>query len=171
MSSPRYVINSTDGKKSGAVSGVPSLPNRSKTGNNQRMEQPPPVSVEAVRTWDRPLVMIPLFILIAAVGGLFASFTLSANLLVLAVGGTLLWIGLTGRAGRRPASARLGRGAAWWLVPLLFLSFIELFAFSKKSIDDYPTLSLIADPILEGYLPRTALYFAWLTAFWGLVRR
>jgi hypothetical protein len=34
--------------------------------------------------------MLPLFVLIAAVGGLFGSFTLSANLLVLAVGGTLV---------------------------------------------------------------------------------
>lgn len=135
------------------------------------MEQPPEVTAEAVRTWDRPIVMIPVFVLIALVGGLFPSFSLSAFLLVLAVGGTLVWIGMTGRAGRRPAPRRLSRAAAWWLVPLLLLSFIELYAFSKHSIDAYPTLSLLADPVLDRYLARSACYFGWLTAFWGLVRR
>jgi len=136
------------------------------------MEQPPPQSaVEAVRSWDRPLFTVPVFILIALVGGLFGSFTLSANLLVLAVGGTMLWLGMTGRAGRRAAPRSLGRGAAWWLVPLLTLALVELFAFLKHSIEDYPTLSLLADPVLDHYLPRAACYFGWLTAFWGLIRR
>ncbi len=135
------------------------------------MEQTPEASAEAVRTWDRPVVMIPLFVLIALVGGLFQSFTLRANLLVLAVGGTLMWLGMTGRAGRRPAPRTLNRAAAWWLVPVLTLAFIELFAFSKHSIDDYPTLSLLADPVLEAYLARAACYFGWLTAFWALIRR
>jgi hypothetical protein len=136
------------------------------------MEQPPPQSpVEAVRSWDRPLVTVPVFILIALVGGLFGSFTLSANMLVLGVGGTMLWLGMTGRAGRRPAPTALGRGAVWWLVPVLTLALVELFAFLKHSIEDYPTLSLLADPVLDHYLPRAACYFGWLTAFWGLIRR
>ncbi|MGE5828971.1 MAG: hypothetical protein ACM30G_11520 [Micromonosporaceae bacterium] len=135
------------------------------------MEHPTEVTAEAVRTWDRPIVMIPVFVLIALVGGLVPSFSLSANLLVLAVGGTLVWIGMTGRAGRRPAPRRLARGAAWWLLPLLLLSFIELFAFTKHSIDAYPTLSLLADPVLDQYAARAACYFGWLTAFWALVRR
>jgi hypothetical protein len=135
------------------------------------MDSPPQAAAEADRTWDRPLVMVPLFALIAAVGGLFGSFTLSANLLVLGVGGTLIWLGLTGRAGRRPVPRQLGRGAVWWLVPVLMLGVVELYAFGKKSIEDYPTLSLLADPILDGYLARAACYFGWLTAFWGLIRR
>jgi hypothetical protein len=135
------------------------------------MEQPPEVTAEAVRTWERPIVMIPVFVLIALVGGVFPSFSLSANLLVLAVGGTLTWVGMTGRAGRRPPPRRLARAAAWWLVPVLLLAFIELYAFTKHSIDAYPTLSLLADPMLEGYLARAACYFGWLMAFWGLVRR
>jgi hypothetical protein len=141
------------------------------SGNNQRMEQPPELTTAAIRAWDRPVVMVPLLALIAAVGGLFGSFTLSANLLVLAVGGTLLWLGLTGRTTRRAAPTRLASGAGWWLVPVLMLALIELYAFSKHSTEDYPTLSLLADPVLEGYLPRTACYFGWLAAFWGLIRR
>jgi hypothetical protein len=136
------------------------------------MEQPPPAPAKAVRGgWDRPWVLVPVFGLVAAVGGLLGSFTLNANLLVVGVGGTLLWLGLTGRAGRRPSPPRLSGAAAWWLVPLLMLALIELFAVLQKSTTDYPTLSLLADPVLEGYLPRAALYFGWLLAFWGLVRR
>jgi hypothetical protein len=135
------------------------------------MEPPPQASVEVAHSWDRPLVLVPLFVLVALVGGLFGSFTLSANLLVLAVGGAFMWLGLTGRAGRRPAPRRLDRGALWWLVPLLALSVLELATFLRQSFEDFPTLSLIADPFLEGYLGRSAAYFAWLAGFWGLVRR
>jgi hypothetical protein len=135
------------------------------------MEQPHQVSAEAVRTWDRPLIMLPVLVLIALVGGLFQSFTLSANLLVLAVGGTFIWLGMTGRAERRPSPARPTRAASWWLVPLLVLALVELVAFTQHSTEDYPTLSLLADPVLETYLARAACYFGWLTAFWGLIRR
>jgi hypothetical protein len=135
------------------------------------MEQRPEVTAEVVRTWDRPLVMIPLFLLIAAIGGLLGSFTLSANLLVLGVGGTFIWLSLAGKVGRRPALRRVPRAAAWWLVPVVMLGLVELFTFSMHSIEDYPTLSLLADPILEVYVARFACYFGWLVGFWGLVRR
>ena len=135
------------------------------------MEPPPPASVEVAHSWDRPLVTVPLFALVALVGGLFESFTLSANLLVLAVGGAFMWLGLTGRAGRRPAPRRLDPGAVWWLLPVLALSVLELATFLRQSFEDYPTLSLIADPFLEGYLARSAAFFAWLAGFWVLVRR
>ena len=124
-----------------------------------------------VRPWDRAIVTYPLFALIAVVGGLFGSFTLSANLLVLAVGGALFWLGLSGRAGRRSVPRTLPVRTAWWLLPVLLFAVVELFAFSKHSIEDYPTLSLLADPVLNHYLPRAACYFGWLTAFWGLIRR
>jgi hypothetical protein len=135
------------------------------------MEPLPPVSAPVVRTWHRPLVVLPSLVLIAAVGGLFESFTTRANLLVLGVGGALMWLGLTGRAGRRSAPAQLSPRASWWLVPLLALASVELYTFTKDSIGDYPTLSLLADPILDNYVPRAAAYFVWLTGFWALVRR
>jgi len=135
------------------------------------MEPPPSASAEVAHSWDRPLVVMPLFGLVALVGGLFGSFTLSANLLVLAVGGSFMWLGVTGRAGRRPAPTRLGRGAVWWLIPVLTLSVLELATFLRQSFEDYPTLSLIADPFLDGYVARSAAYFAWLSGFWVLVRR
>jgi hypothetical protein len=115
--------------------------------------------------------MLPLFVLIAAVGGLFGSFTNGSLLLVLAVGGTMVWLGLSGRVARRPAPRSLPRSTVWWLLPILALALVELFAFTRNSPEAYPTLSLLADPVLEGYLARAGAYFLWLTAFWGLVRR
>jgi hypothetical protein len=135
------------------------------------MEPPPSAAAEVAHSWDRPLVVVPMFVLVALVGGLFESFTWRANLLVLAVGGAFMWLGLTGRAGRRPAPRRLDRGAAWWLVPVLSLSALELATFLRQSFEDFPTLSLIADPFLEGYVGRSAAYLAWLAGFWALVRR
>lgn len=135
------------------------------------MDQPPELSTEAVSVWDRPVVLFPIFILIALFGGLFGSFSLTANLLVLTVGGALVWLGMSGRVVKRPPLRRLPSGTVWWLLPVLMLALVELYAFTRHSIDDYPTLSLLADPVLEHYVPRTALYFGWLCGFWGLVRR
>src|SRR5262252_1805463 len=111
-------------------------------GNNQGMEQSPPptsspASASAIRAWDRPVVMLPLFVLIAAVGGLFGSFTNGALLLVLAVGGTMVWLGLSGRVARRPAPASLPRSTLWWMLPILALSLVELYAFTRNSPQDY----------------------------------
>lgn len=135
------------------------------------MPQLPEASADEVRTWDRPLVMLPVFALIALVGGLFGSFTPQANLLVLAVGGTLIWLGLSGRTIRHDAPVRLARGSVWWLVPVLLVALTELFAFLGTPREAYPTLSLLADPVLDHYLPRAIAYFGWLTGFWALVRR
>jgi hypothetical protein len=115
--------------------------------------------------------MLPLFVFIAALGGLFGSFTNGALLLVLAVGGTMVWLGLSGRVARRPAPTSLPGATLWWVLPILALSLVELYAFIRNSPQAYPTLSLLADPVLDGYLARAVAYFFWLTAFWGLVRR
>jgi hypothetical protein len=135
------------------------------------MEQSSEVAAEEARTWDRPIVTLPIFVLLSAAGGLFPSFSLQSNLYVLAIGGTLFWLGLSGRVHRRRVGQRLTRKSAWWLLPALTLAIVELVTFVAGSTYDYPTLSLLADPVLESYLARTAVYFGWLTAFWGLVRR
>jgi hypothetical protein len=136
------------------------------------MEPPPPTTAqEAIRSWDRPLVMIPLFVLIGLVGGLFPSFSLMALLLVLAIGGTMVWLGMTGRVGRKAVPREIPGAAAWWLAPLLLLALVELFSFLHRSTSDYPTLSLLADPLLDRYMVRSACYVGWLSAFWGLIRR
>lgn len=135
------------------------------------MEQPSEIAVEAARTWDRPLVLLPVFVLLSLVGGFLPSFSPQANLYVLVIGGTLFWLGLSGRVPKKRAPLRLSRQAAWWLMPALLLAVVELVTFIAGSTYDYPTLSLLGDPLLEEYLARVAVYFGWLSAFWGLVRR
>lgn len=130
-----------------------------------------PTTSESVRAFDRPTVMVPVFTLIAATGALFGSFTVGANLMVFAVGGTMVWFGVAGRAGRRSAIGLLDRGALLWLVPVLVLGLTEFYSFLHTPRENYPTVSWIFDPLLEHYLPRALGWFAWLGGFWTLVRR
>jgi hypothetical protein len=83
----------------------------------------------------------------------------------------LFWLGLSNRVPRRPAPERLPVRAWWWLVPALVLTGVEMVDFALGSTTAHPTLSTFADPYLARYAVRAAVYFGWLTAFWGLVRR
>jgi hypothetical protein len=125
----------------------------------------------AVRVVDRPIVVLPVFALVASVGGLFDSFTLGANVMVFAIGGTMVWVGLAGGLARRPAPRTLARSALWWLVPVLLLGLTELIADLHLPRSAYPTISSIFDPILDHYLPRALGYLAWLGGYWTLARR
>jgi hypothetical protein len=154
------------------------------------MDEAPPVAVGAPRVLTRPLVVIPAFALISLVGGRFPSFSVGANVVVGVAGAVLFWLGLSARPPRRAsvhlrsplrASVHLRsplRGsplrpsghAAWWLLPALLLAGVELLNLALGSTHDHPTLSGLADPLLEGYPARVAAYFGWLTAYWGLIR-
>jgi hypothetical protein len=125
----------------------------------------------ARQTWTRPIVLVPAGALVAALGGLLPSFSARANVYVLLVGGALFWLGLSGRVPRRPSRSAAEGVAMWWLLPLAVLVVAELVNFGLGSTYDHPTLSLLADPVLDHYLPRALGYAAWLAAFWGLVRR
>ncbi|MFI5907299.1 hypothetical protein [Dactylosporangium sp. NPDC051541] len=130
----------------------------------------PELVAEVDRVWARPVVLTPVFALIALVGGASPSFGLRANLLVLTTGGALFWLGMSAHVPRRTSPPRLARGAAWWLVPLLLFGIVEGATFLNGS-HAYPTLSRLADPVLEHYWARAGAYFGWLWAFWAMVRR
>jgi hypothetical protein len=129
------------------------------------------MTAEVPRLWARPLVLTPIFALISVTGALFSSFSIGANVLVLGAGGTLFWLGLSERLPRRRSPRRLAAHASWWLAPALLLAGVELVNFALGSTYDHPTLSRLADPLLEGYPARALAYFGWLMAYWGLVRR
>jgi hypothetical protein len=114
---------------------------------------------------------MPIFGVLSLLGGFLPSFTLEANLYILALGAVMTWLGLGQRVPRRPTPARLPAGLAWWLAPVGVFVLFEISAFANGSKESYPTLSLLADPVLDHYLPRALLYFVWLSGFWGLVRR
>jgi hypothetical protein len=139
-------------------------------GDNQPMAHRPELVVDIEQGWARPAVVLPTFGVIALLGGALPSFSLSANLLVLCVGGLLFWLGMSAILPRVPGPARMSRPAAWWLVPLLFFGVVESATYVIGT-HEYPTLSRLSDPVLEGYLARSVAYFGWLAGFWALVRR
>jgi hypothetical protein len=135
------------------------------------MEPHAPYALERAPSWDRPLVLVPAFAVLALIGGFFPSFSVAANLYVLVLGATLMWLGLANRTAKRASPWRLGRAARWWLLPTGIFVGIELVNFLYGSTDAHPTLSvLVADPLMH-YPVRSLVYFAWLGGFWGLVRR
>ena len=127
---------------------------------------PPPVDRLA-----RPWVLVPVFVVVSLVGGAFPSFSLGANLLVLGAGAALCWLGLSPRLTRRPPPRRLSARAAWWVVPAVIFAAIEIGDFVLGSTAAHPTLSTLADPLLNRYAVRALAYLGWLSAFWALVRR
>ncbi|MGW1057716.1 hypothetical protein [Micromonospora rubida] len=135
------------------------------------MDHPRELIVTEPRVWDRPVVSVPVLVCLSLVGGQLPSFSAAANLYTLGTGGALIWLGLGARVSRRPAPRRLGVGAVWWLVPVAVFGVFEGTTFVLHAGDDFPTLSRLADPLLEDELVRSAAWFAWLAAFWGLVRR
>jgi hypothetical protein len=135
------------------------------------MEQPPEITAEVPRAWDRPVVSVPVLAFLSLVGGQLPSFSVQANLYTLSTGGALIWLGLSNRVPRRPVPRRFGSGAIWWFLPVAMFGFFEGATFMLGSTDDFPTFSRLADPMLDDELVRSAVYFGWLTAFWGLVRR
>ncbi len=135
------------------------------------MEQQPELVVDDAPVWDRPLIAVPTFALLAMIGGMFKSFSVTANIYVLMLGGALMWLGLSDRAAKRSGLARLGPAARWWLLPAAMFLVVEATNFALGSTYAHPTLSVLMDGLLAGYPIRTLAYFAWLGSFWGLVRR
>jgi hypothetical protein len=135
------------------------------------MERPPEFAAPTDRVWVRPTVLVPTFALIAAVAGALPSFSLSANLLVLGIGGSMFWLGMSNTLPRYESSSRLPPAAHWWVAPVGILVVTEAVTFLLGARPEHPTLSLLADPVLERYLPRSAMFLGWMAGFWGLVRR
>lgn len=135
------------------------------------MEQPAEFTADVPRTWDRPVVSVPVLICLSLIGGQLPSFSTQANLYTLGTGGALIWLGLGNRVPRRRPPDRLHAGAIWWVLPAAVFGIFEAATFSLGSGDDFPTFSRLADPLLEDELIRSVAYFAWISAFWALVRR
>jgi hypothetical protein len=128
------------------------------------VEEHPEVTAVTVRAWDRPAVTVPVFAVLALVGGQLPSFTAAANLYILGTGGLLILLGQRTPRQRRPM---LGMRATWWLVPAGLFAALEMVTLALG----HRTLSLLADPPLEREAVRSAGYFAWLAALWWMVRR
>ncbi|SCE63894.1 hypothetical protein [Micromonospora mirobrigensis] len=134
------------------------------------MEQPE-VAARAPGARGRAAVTVPVLIVVALVGGQLPSFSTAASLWTLGTGIVLIRLGLGDRASRRAAARPLGPGALWWLLPLAVFGGFEAVTFALSAGDDLPTFSRLMDPVLDRPVARSAAWFAWSAAFWGLVRR
>ena len=135
------------------------------------MERPSEYAAPADRAWARSAVLTPLFALIALIAGTMSSFSLSSNFLVLSTGGSLFYLGMSNGAPHVEPLSRLPSSAGWWIVPIGVLLVTEAVTFLIGSSLNYPTLSRLADPVLERQAARSAMFFGWISAFWGLARR
>lgn len=127
--------------------------------------------MEHASLWTRPYVMGATFVPLSLLGGVFPSFSLAANLYVLLLGTAMIVAGLSGRMPRIVTAREFPHGVTWWLLPVGLFVLVEVTTYAGGSTYDSPTLSLLADPLLESYPMRSAAYFGWLAVFWGLVRR
>lgn len=116
-------------------------------------------------------MLVPAFLLVSLVAGMLPSFSFSANLLVIGSGGLLFWLGLSQSLPRLPIPRRLPVQACLWLLPLSVLVIAEAVNFLLGSTDSHPTLSRLADPVLERYPARVLAFYAWLSGYLGMVRR
>lgn len=133
----------------------------------------PPAEIAAVETVPRrvpPAVVLPVLALLAVIGGQLPSFSVQANLYVLAVGGALTWLGLSGQL-RRYDRTVPGEGLGWWLLPIVVFAPLEMVNYALGSSYAHPTISVLLDPVFAGEPAKTVLYFGWLAVFWGLVHR
>jgi hypothetical protein len=103
---------------------------------------------------------------LALVGGQLPSFSVRATLYVLGTGVLLIVLGRRDPLPPRPL-APVGRSAAWWLVPGGLFVALEASTYLTGSL----TISLMADPLLDGWAGRSLGWFGWLAVFWWLVRR
>jgi hypothetical protein len=129
------------------------------------------VGTARARPYLRRIVLLPAGAVLSLVGGLFPSFSPAAYLYILVIGGLLTWLGLSGWLSRSPVPRRLSRPALWWLLPAGLFAVVEAVDYGLGSTYAHPTVSLLMDGPLDRYPARAAAYFAWLYAFWGLVRR
>ncbi|MGH3863859.1 hypothetical protein [Actinokineospora sp.] len=129
------------------------------------------VAAASGRTWAHRAAVGSILAALALIGGGLPSFTWKATTFVLVIGAAGMSLALSGLVPGRETAARPGAGAVLWLVPVLIVVTLEVVNLGLGSTHAHPTLSILLDPPLSGELGRTAAYFIWLAAFWGLVRR
>jgi hypothetical protein len=97
-------------------------------------------------------------------------FSVGATVAVLGLGAAAMVVGAAGPSSPAPAPPARS-GAGWWLGPLAALAAWELVAYRSAPRADHPTLSSLANAMLEPRPVRAVALAAWLLAAWGLARR
>ncbi len=79
---------------------------------------------------------------------------------------------LIGTVWRRPQEPR-GRtdGAGWWLVLVAMAAAWQLFAYLQDPREEHPTLSSLANAVLDSQPARAGAFVLWIVVAVGLARR
>jgi hypothetical protein len=133
-------------------------------------QQSPAAAESAPPRWYAPARAVGFVGASLAVGA-FPSFSLRSTITMIGLGGAFFWLGVTRRLTRHPAVRQVARQALWWLVPVLVFATFELVSFALGSTAAHPTLSALADPVLQHYWARAAVFLGWITGYWALVKR
>ncbi|GAA4218434.1 hypothetical protein [Actinocatenispora rupis] len=134
------------------------------------MDQQTQVAETAPPRWHAPARVVG-FVGTSLLVGSFPSFSLRSTLTMIGLGGAFFWLGVSRRMVRHPVVRHIGREAVWWIVPVVMFASFELVNFALGSTPAHPTLSALADPVLQHYWARSAVFLGWITGFWALVRR
>jgi hypothetical protein len=108
----------------------------------------------------RRLLVAAAIVAYALVAALFRPLTNPALVAVLVVGVPLAWIGIRRRPRREAAAGR--RSAALWLGIGGLAAVFELAVWLGPDDVAHPTLSTLADPVLNTYPGRVAGYVVWI---------
>ena len=75
------------------------------------------------------------------------------------------------RWGRRRPPPRRAAGAAWWAVVVAAAAAWQLAAYLQSPREDHPTLSSLANAVLDSHPARAAAFAVWIVAGVSLARR
>ena len=117
----------------------------------------------------RRAAVIAAVVAYALVAGVFRPFSNAALGAVLVAGIPLCWVGVRRRPRRAEPVGR--RSAAVWLGVGVVAGAFELAVLLGPDDAAHPTLSLLADPLLDTYPGRVLGYLLWLGAGLWLVSR
>lgn len=127
------------------------------------------------RRLGRPAVVARVATAVVAYGAAWwivalPPFSASATVAVLIAGGVAAVVGAVTRPERSPPSG----GCTWiagWVVLAAAAGGWQLAAWLQQPRDDHPTLSSLANAILDTHPARAAAFVLWLAATFALVRR
>lgn len=124
-----------------------------------------------------PLATVPARVVVAAGAGAYAwwavsrpAFSASATAAVLAAGVLAVAAGVATRPSRRPVRHRVAGWGAWAVLAVTAAVW-QLTAYVQHPRPDHPTLSSLANALLDSHPARAVAFVVWLAGAVHLARR
>lgn len=98
-------------------------------------------------------------------------FSRRATVAVLGAGAVAMLVGVASGRQRGPEDLTVGAGAGWWLVLAAVAGAWQLSAYLQEPRHEHPTLSSLANAVLDGQPARAGGFVLWIVAAILLARR